>query len=204
LWWPTALFSLRECRPGDIFITDCYIHKIANSIKARLLLTIKVGKHVRVLESPPINAPHAPRYGCTCEEYSRALTKLWDQISGRDEQRVGQEDKSWREAISPERLALAHVLSPVKWIIGPMENLPLSIAPDIANTLLHDMLKYLCVDKEVKFDAWRQVYTLLVLDLEKKHAEVVIGSKKYRNKVIERYIFGNPNVYSDVENILRK
>ena len=201
IWWPVAVFTLEDCGRNNPYLTDCYVCGITGSARARLLLTTRLDKNVEIRPNPPIQAVQLPRSKCTMLEYSQALRELWSLVQPRPEARRSGED-SWSRSISPERLALAHILSPTSWILGPMENMKISIAEDIALSLVRGMLEQLCVERGPPINSWKQAYALVAVNTRKKAIELLYGSKKRRNRVLEKYFFEHPEVSSRVGKIL--
>ncbi|MET1159325.1 MAG: hypothetical protein ABWW65_00020 [Thermoprotei archaeon] len=207
MWWPISIFKLEECKSSGPYLTDCFISGYTDSARTRLLTTIKLREEDVVLKpSPPVDATILPRHKCTVSEYSKALRELWDIIQAGLEPTTSPTERrsGWSKHISPERLALAHVLSPVKWITGPMEELKIDIAEDIARSLLRDMLELLCVEKGPPITSWIQAYALLGVNLKKKRVILVYSKKRKRLEVLEKYFFEHATISKELERIIEE
>jgi len=203
LWWAVGLFKLVDCGFEGYYLTDCFICGLSRSVRPRLLLTMRLGKNIEVQPTPPVQAVRTPRYGCTLEEYSRDLRELWALVAGSDE-RKPLERESWSHSISPERLALAHTLSPTKWVLGPMEKISISISSSVVVSLIKGMLEELCVERGPPIATWIPAYILLAVSRERKRVEVLFMNKKRRSSVLEKFLFEDPRVYSEISSILKR
>jgi len=190
VWMPIALFRISGCRK-DYFMTDCFIAPTIKSSLARLLLTRKVNQKIEFLINPPmVKAKIYEHVACDANAFITDLKNLYNSITSK-----GEEEGGWSQYVEPSRLALAHVISPVKWILGPMENLKGALSRSIFRSMIEEMLHSLCIDKDdVSVKDWMKAYTLIAIDEENERVYLVMGKKVIESEVYARFILRRPEI----------
>jgi len=190
VWMPTALFKIIGCSK-DYFMTDCLIAPTIKSSLARLLLTRKVDRKIKLQVNPPmINARIHKHVACNPDNFIVDLKNLYNSVTSEHEEGGG-----WSQYIEPGRLALAHVLSPIKWILGPMENLKGVLSKSILRSMIQDMLHTLCIDRDdISINEWIKAYVLIAIDEESEQTYLVMGKKIIESNVYARFIFRTPEI----------
>ena len=190
VWMPTALFKIVGCSK-DYFMTDCLIAPTIKSSLARLLLTRKVSRKIKLQINPPmINARIHKHLACNPDNFIVDLKNLYNSVTSEHEEGGG-----WSQYIEPGRLALAHVLSPIKWILGPMENLKGVLSKSILRSMIQDMLHTLCIDRDdISINEWIKAYVLIAIDEESEQTYLVMGKKIIESNVYARFIFRTPEI----------
>lgn len=190
VWMPTAIFKIVGCSK-DYFMTDCLIAPTIKSSLARLLLTRKVNRKIKFQINPPmINAKIYNHIACDSDAFIKDLKSLYDSVVSKHEEEGG-----WSQYIEPSRLAFAHVISPIKWILGPMENLKGVLSKSVLRSMIQDMLHALCIDRDdVGISEWIKAYVLIAIDEENEQTYLVMGKKIIESNVYARFIFRTPEI----------
>jgi len=195
LWVPLAVLRSRR---GQEFLVDCYVSGVLKSAVARVLLTHRVQTTIRLCGTMSPMAPQAPALRCTPEDFLDDVRSVKAFVEGSAEARPG----GWAELLDPGRLALAHTLSAVKWILGPMESLPVEIGRGISRSILADMLEIINVYDATDVVSWTIVHALFALNPKKKRVDVVVGRARLKSEPYAKYMFGNPTVREELKRLL--
>jgi hypothetical protein len=185
VWMPVAIFKL-SCNPRSTYITDCFISPILRSGLARLLLTRKVKERIELRPAPSteLSIKVLSHRDCTPKDFLDQLRSLYRSLS------KSYESGGWSTYTEPSRLALAHIISPVKWILGPMEKLSDIVPKSIIRSLIEDMIKTLCIDRDkVDVIEWDNAYLLLAIDKNKRKTYLLINNKVINSETYSRFIF---------------
>jgi len=85
-----------------------------------------------------------------------------------------------------------------------MEKIPISISNSVITSLVKGMLEELCVERGPPIATWIPAYMLLAVSRERKRFEALFMNKKKRSSVLEKFLFEDPKVYSEISGILKR
>jgi len=176
VWVPMALLEAGERDERGAIYIYCSLYTF-----------FKNSDYVRVLSSfreifpgfedrEPVRAITLPIEKCSREEFTRSLDRLLTDIRLPGEPDLG--------SLSSLRLALSHLLSPARWVLGNTRRVETGIATQIALRIVEDVASEL--SKALSTGRWEMGYVLHVLDLKTDSVYYVVGSRVVKNYVLSK------------------
>lgn len=179
--------GLRVWVPMTLLIEEESGKKRATYIYCSLYTFFKNSGWVRVLSSfreifpgfeygEPVRAAILPVEKCSREDFTDSLDRLLNDIQPR-----GGPDL---RALPSLRLAISHLLSPVKWVLGDTKRVEEGIATQIALRIIEEVRSELF--RAMNVGLWEEGYVLHVLDLNVGSVYYVVGNKVVKNSVLSK------------------
>lgn len=142
-------------------------------------------------DSAPLAAVQLPAEKCSQNEISVFIEKMVD--SARTSRTVDV------ELPSAARLALSHMLSPVRWVLGSTEKVEEGIATQVSLRILEDVR--LEILKALRSGRVVEAYVLHAVDLKKSSIYYAIGSKVAENTALSRILSRDREARTRVERL---
>ncbi|HDN02167.1 MAG TPA: hypothetical protein ENF42_04240 [Candidatus Bathyarchaeota archaeon] len=185
VWYPVALAEFGNCRKcKGKYIIDCYIASKTGSPIARMLLIRKLNGGINLSPSMPVDAPMLLHTGCSISDFMSDVRNLNDLLEN--------EKEAIRKLMEEDPRKYENIKVPKSILYFPFRAHNINIKEAIAKTnlsLLKDIMKTICANKNIPPTGWYPAYILLSMDRDSNTVYIHEGNKKVRSQVHEVYLF---------------
>ncbi len=180
-----ALAEFGNCRScKGTYIIDCYVAPKLGSKVARVLLTRRLKGGVKLVPSPPIDAPMLAHHKCSIGDFMNDVTELWEILNDKELALKHLEEEIPEEYFQP--------IIPKNVLYFPFRTPKINVVEAVLKTnvsILKDIMKSLCLNEGIPPTKWTQGYVLVSFNQEKKIASIHEGKHVARSIALETFIY---------------